>query len=119
MVEGLFDGVFVDADTGASITGPAGGALSIVAAATSLELQGDGALDVNIAGGTGSTGCTIYNSTGALTCDGDITGPATGNVGYWSAGVDHTLNEYDIAKPNELIANALKSAGLSPKEVSK
>jgi hypothetical protein len=42
-----------------------------------------------------------------------------GNVGYWSAGVDHTLNEYDIAKPNELIANALKSAGLSPKEVSK
>jgi len=42
-----------------------------------------------------------------------------GDVGYWSAGVDHTLNEYDIAKPNELIANALKSAGLSPKEVSK
>ena len=42
-----------------------------------------------------------------------------GNVGYWSAGVDYTLNEYDIAKPNELIADALKSAGLSPKEVSK
>jgi len=42
-----------------------------------------------------------------------------GNLGYWSAGVDHTLNEYDIAKPNELIANALNTADLKPKEVSK
>jgi hypothetical protein len=42
-----------------------------------------------------------------------------GDIGFWSSGVDHTLNEYDITKPNELISKALKKAGLSPKEVSK
>jgi hypothetical protein len=40
--------------------------------------------DILFGGGSSSTGCTITNSTGALACAGNITGPTTGTVGYWS-----------------------------------
>lgn len=43
-----------------------------------------GAADtVNVAGGSGSTGCTVDGTTGDLTCSGTIAGGATGAVGYW------------------------------------
>lgn len=58
----------------------------------SLEASGTGLInigavstgDINIGGGFGSTGCTIFNSSGNLTCTGDILGAATGTVGYWT-----------------------------------
>ncbi|MFH1111981.1 MAG: hypothetical protein V1712_02825 [Patescibacteria group bacterium] len=39
---------------------------------------------IDFAGGSGSTGCTITNATGALACAGNITGPSAGTVGYWT-----------------------------------
>ena len=39
---------------------------------TSLNVQGDGAVDVNIAGGSAATGCTVANASGNLTCSGDV-----------------------------------------------
>lgn len=39
---------------------------------------------INIAGGSASTGCTIINSTGNLTCTGNIVGASTGNQGFWT-----------------------------------
>ena len=53
-----------------------GGTLS--ATNTGLNLQGDGAVDVNLAGGNSATGCTVQNSTGNLTCTGNITGTPPG-----------------------------------------
>ncbi len=69
--------------TTASITNSAG-ALNINAQSTGLNLQADGSIDVNIAGGNSATGCTITNSNGNLACSGNITGASTGTVGYWS-----------------------------------
>ena len=65
--------LLLTSDTTASITNSAG-ILAIDAQATSLDLQADGAIDVNLAGGSSATGCTITNSTGNLTCTGTITG---------------------------------------------
>lgn len=48
-----------------------------------LNLQSDGTQDVNIAGGSAATGCTVSNSTGNLTCTGNITGASTGTAGFW------------------------------------
>jgi hypothetical protein len=45
---------------------------SVINASTRLDLQADGAIDVNIAGGSSATGCTIANSTGNLTCAGAL-----------------------------------------------
>ena len=59
--------------TTASITNSAG-ILTINAQATSLDLQADGSINVNLAGGSSATGCTIANSTGNLTCSGTVTG---------------------------------------------
>lgn len=41
--------------------------------ADALNLNGTATGDVNIAGGSGGTGCTIANTTGNLTCSGDLT----------------------------------------------
>ena len=41
--------------------------------ADALNLNGTATGDVNIAGGSGGTGCTIANATGNLTCSGDVT----------------------------------------------
>ncbi len=60
-----------------------GSNVAINSAATALNLQADGAIDVNIAGGSGTTGCTISNSTGNLTCSGNISGASTGIQGFW------------------------------------
>lgn len=78
------DLTFVDANSGSSITGPAGGSLTLTAPATSLELQVDGSININIAGGSSATGCTVTNSNGNLTCTGNITGSSSGTVGFWS-----------------------------------
>ena len=64
------------------LTFAAGGTLS--ATNTGLNLQTDGAVDVNLAGGSTATGCTVTNSSGNLTCTGNITGTPSGTVGYWS-----------------------------------
>ncbi len=58
--------------------------LTITAAATGLNLQPDGTVDVNLAGGSGATGCTVANATGNLTCSGSIVGSSSGTLGYWS-----------------------------------
>lgn len=69
---------------GSTITPTAAGALAVSAnGANNLSLDGGttGAVningsssgDVNIAGGSGTTGCTVTNSTGALTCTAGIT----------------------------------------------
>jgi len=63
--------------SGASISFDANGTGSVNIAGTSTG-------DVNLAGGSGSTGCTITNSTGAFTCAGNITGPSAGTIGYWA-----------------------------------
>ncbi|MBI2442392.1 MAG: hypothetical protein HYV40_00600 [Candidatus Levybacteria bacterium] len=60
-----------------------GSNVTINSGATALNLQTDGAVDVNIAGGSGTTGCTVANSTGNLTCSGNIVGSSTGTQGYW------------------------------------
>ncbi|MEM3112596.1 MAG: hypothetical protein QXY90_06110, partial [Candidatus Anstonellales archaeon] len=62
-----------------------GSSATITSSATSLNLQSDGSIDVNLAGGSGATGCTIANSTGNLTCSGNITTTSTsGTQGWWT-----------------------------------
>ncbi len=77
---------FAASDTTLTASGIAtvtlGTSATINAGATALNLQADGTPDVNIAGGSGTTGCTIANATGNLTCSGTITG--TGATGYWT-----------------------------------
>ncbi|MDP2766650.1 MAG: hypothetical protein Q8O41_04245, partial [Candidatus Methanoperedens sp.] len=61
------------------------GAVNIAGTSTGgVNIAGSGTGNVNLAGGSAATGCTINNSTGALTCAGDITGGATGTMGYWT-----------------------------------
>ncbi len=60
-----------------------GSNITINSAATALNLQADGSPDVNIAGGSGTTGCTIANATGNLTCSGTVTGNGTVLSQYW------------------------------------
>jgi hypothetical protein len=91
----LQNGETLDNDTDNTVKlgfGAAGGILNLTSATNSvinasarLDLQADGgAIDVNLAGGSTATGCTVANSTGNLTCTGNITGAATGTVGYWT-----------------------------------
>ncbi len=61
------------------------GALSIDAASSgALNLNNTGTGDVLLAGGSAATGCTVANSTGNLTCSGNIIGGTTGTIGYWA-----------------------------------
>lgn len=54
--------------------------------ADALNLNGTATGDVNIAGGSGSTGCTIANSSGNLTCAGTISGSGiTATALKWNA----------------------------------
>ncbi len=70
------------------------GAGTISASSTGLDIQSDGSIDVNIAGGSGSTGCTIENSTGNLICSGTVSGTnITSN--YWSRSVT-TLSPVNV-----------------------
>jgi len=55
-----------------SITDSSG--LTLTSANHTLNLQPDGDADVNIAGGYGATGCTIYNANGNLSCNGVLHG---------------------------------------------
>jgi hypothetical protein len=53
--------------------------------ATTLNIGGAvGAGGIVMAGGSGSTGCTLDGSNGNFTCSGNITGAATGTIGYWT-----------------------------------
>src|SRR6185369_5770318 len=58
------------------------GSGTLAATTNPLNLQGDGSVDVNIAGGAAATGCTVTNTNGTLTCTGNIIGANTGTVGY-------------------------------------
>lgn len=61
------------------------GEISIGSVSTgNINIGSSGTGDILLAGGSGSTGCTVANSTGNLTCAGSITGAATGTIGYWS-----------------------------------
>ena len=62
-----------------------------------LNLNGTATGDVNIAGGYGTTGCTIYNSTGNFSCNGTITGTFAGTI-PWS--------EIDVPAGNLSLAHA-------------
>lgn len=81
--------------------------LSISAAATGLNLQSDGSVDVNIAGGSGSTGCTINNVTGDLTCSGTVSGSSGGS--YWGRS-GSTLSP---ASPNDIVALSQGGTGIT------
>ncbi len=61
-----------------------GSNVTITSSATALNLQSDGTVDVNLAGGSGTTGCTVTNSNGNLTCSGNITGSSSGTSGFWT-----------------------------------
>lgn len=56
---------------------------TVGATTTALNLQADGTIDVNIAGGSSATGCTITNSNGNLACSGTITANGTVLASYW------------------------------------
>jgi hypothetical protein len=60
--------------------------INFAGAATTLNIGPGGATatSINLAGGSGATGCTVAGATGNLTCSGNITGAATGTVGYWT-----------------------------------
>lgn len=60
--------------------------INFAGAASTLNIGPTGATatSINLAGGSGATGCTVDGATGNLTCSGNITGAATGTVGYWS-----------------------------------
>jgi hypothetical protein len=49
-----------------------------------LNLNNNSSGDILLGGGSGSTGCTLTNTSGNFTCTGNISGAATGTVGYWS-----------------------------------
>jgi len=49
-----------------------------------VVIAGSSTGDVDMAGGSSSTGCTVTNSSGTLTCAGDIIGGSTGTSGYWT-----------------------------------
>lgn len=49
-----------------------------------LNLNNTSTGDILLGGGSGSTGCTLTNSSGAFACTGNITGPTTGTIGYWA-----------------------------------
>ncbi len=69
--------------SGTAISGT--GALTVDAnGANTVSIGGISTGDVLLAGGSGANGCTVANSTGNLTCTGNITGAATGTVGYWT-----------------------------------
>ena len=77
-----------------AISGPATAtSLSIDSgsATANINIGGGTSQDINLAGGSGSTGCTITNSNGNLTCAGNITGPTNGTVGYWTQSGGNTL----------------------------
>jgi virginiamycin B lyase len=69
--------------SGTAISGTS--ALTIDAnGANTISLGGTSTGDILLGGGSGSTGCTVTNASGNLTCTGNITGAATGTMGYWS-----------------------------------
>ena len=47
---------------------------------------GVGAGGIVMAGGSGSTGCTLDGSNGNFSCSGNITGSGSGTIGYWTRG---------------------------------
>lgn len=83
------------------------GGLNINASTTGLNLQEDGSINVNLAGGSGATGCTVNNSTGDLTCSGTISGSSGGS--YWGRS-GSTLSP---ASPDDIIAMVQGGAGIT------
>jgi len=74
-----FAGAGAVSSTGANALSLDGGTTGV------LNLNNTSTGDILIGGGSGSTGCTVANATGDLTCSGAITSTATsGNQGYWN-----------------------------------
>ncbi len=72
------------AATGISLEAGTTGVITIGGTSTGgVNIAGSGTGDINLGGGSGSTGCTVTNSTGALACSGNITGSSSGTVGFW------------------------------------
>ncbi len=94
----------VDTNTASSVTGlkvtaaaaGSGTALTVISSGANefltIDAKGSGDVriggsstgDILLGGGSSSTGCTITNSTGNLTCSGSVTGASTGTFGYWT-----------------------------------
>ncbi len=67
---------------------------------TALVVDANG--DVNFAGGANSTGCTVSNATGTLTCSGNIVGTNNGTVGYLSR--DNATGTVSLATPTDILS---------------
>ncbi|MDL2342456.1 MAG: hypothetical protein QFB87_05265 [Patescibacteria group bacterium] len=83
---GLNAGVVVGNATSQDLFNTVATTINFGGAASTLNVgpAGATATSINIAGGSGATGCTIDGATGNLTCSGNIAGNATGTVGYFS-----------------------------------
>jgi DNA-binding transcriptional MerR regulator len=57
--------------------------ISASTSSTSISLNPGAGGTVNLAGGSGSTGCSVDDTTGNLTCAGTISSGGGGSVGYW------------------------------------
>ncbi|MFH1112052.1 MAG: hypothetical protein V1712_03205, partial [Patescibacteria group bacterium] len=79
----LIDFSNFDVATTGNITVQAGYGLDTNGAG-SLVLGATSSTTVDIAGGSGATGCTVTNASGDLACTGNITGANIGIIGYWS-----------------------------------
>jgi len=65
-----------------------GGTSPVITGTTTLNLNTtSGTGSILFGGGSGSTGCTLDDNTGDLTCVGSITGGSTGSQGYWGRSV--------------------------------
>ncbi|MCL5435283.1 MAG: site-specific integrase [Patescibacteria group bacterium] len=96
-----------------------GTSATINAGATALNLQQDGAIDVNIAGGSSATGCTISNSTGNLTCSGNIASTQTSGVqGWWQRSLG-ALSPTNITDDFLLGGTATSTAQFSVSNIAK
>lgn len=86
---------------------------NLLAGATTALNIGAGAAtatSINLAGGSGATGCTMAGDTGNFTCSGNITGAATGTVGYWN----RTGTTLSPATANDLVTIASNTVTASP-----
>ncbi len=110
---------------GITLTGAATGSGPTITAtgsdtniALSIDSKGTGALNLNntatgdilLAGGVGATGCTLTNSTGALSCAGNISTTATsGTQGWWQrvAGNLSPINLNDTISATTSAATAM------------
>ncbi len=81
---------------------------SVSSGNVNIAAQGTG--NILLAGGSGSTGCTVTNSNGDLVCSGNITGGGTGTIGYWTR-TGTTLSPQTAGDKVAVIANGTNTSG--------